>query len=426
MTAPAGPTAANETAANEQARIVVVGAGHGGGNAAAALRQAGHKGEIVLIGDEPIVPYHRPPLSKGYLKGTAAMESLKLRPDSFYESAGISLRLGQRATAIDGEGRRVMLADGGSERFDLLLLATGSRARRLTIDGADLAGIHYLRSIADADAIRDAVGPGRRLAIIGGGYVGLEAAASALSLGARVVLLERETRILARVACEPLAAFFDSYHRAHGLDIRTEVGVDAFVGQEGHVAGVRLAGGEIVPCDAAIVGVGAEICDELAREAGLICERGGVVVDENARTSVPGVYAIGDMTWRPMPLYGGRMVRLESVPNALEQARRAAADIMGKAPPAHELPWFWSDQYDLKLQIAGVPFDSHRLVIRGSPEDKRFAIFHLAQDSRVLAVEAVNMAPEFMAGRTLVANGRPVDPARLADLSVPIKAIVAG
>ncbi|MDX3901408.1 MAG: FAD-dependent oxidoreductase [Sphingobium sp.] len=417
---------ANTEASNESAKIVVIGAGHGGGNITAALRQAGHKGEIVLIGDEPIVPYHRPPLSKAYLKGTAPMESLKLRPDTFYESSGITLRLGQRATAIDSDARRVVLADGGSESFDLLVLATGSRARRLSIPGADLAGIHYLRSISDADAIRDAIGPGRRLAIIGGGYVGLEAAASALALGAEVVLLEREARILARVACEPLAAFFDRYHRAQGLDIRTEVAVEAFVESEGHVAGIRLAGGEIIPCDAAIVGVGAEICDELAREAGLQCERGGVVVDENARTSVPGVYAIGDMTWRPMPLYGGRMFRLESVPNAIEQARRAAADIMGKSAPAHEPPWFWSDQYDLKLQIVGVPFDSHRLVIRGSPEDKRFAIFHLAEDGRILAVEAVNMAPEFMAGRTLVAGGRTVDPARLADLTVPIKEIAAG
>jgi 3-phenylpropionate/trans-cinnamate dioxygenase ferredoxin reductase subunit len=409
-----------------EARIVIVGAGHGGGNVSAALRQAGHEGEIVLIGDEPIVPYHRPPLSQGYLKGTAAMESLKLRPDSYYETSRITLRLGQRATGIDPNARMVTLADGSRERFDVLVLATGSRARRLALPGADLAGIHYLRSIADADAIRDAVGPGRRLVIVGGGYVGLEAAASALALGAQVVLLEREARILARVACEPLGSFFDAYHRAQGLEIRTGVEVNGFVEADGHVAGVRLASGEILPCDAAIVGVGAEICDELAREARLICERGGVVVDEDARSSVPGIYAIGDMTWRPMPLYGGRMFRLESVPNAVEQARRVAADVMGKPAPPHDPPWFWSDQYDLKLQIVGVPFDSHRLVIRGSVDDRRFAIFHLSEEGRVLAVEAVNMAQEFMAGRTLVSGCRIVDPVRLADMSAPIKEIAAG
>jgi len=407
------------------AKIVIVGAGHGGGNAVAALRQMGHAGEIVLIGDEPIVPYHRPPLSKAYLKGTAAMDSLKLRPESFYETAAVTLRLGRRVTSVDPDARSVALDDGTAEPYDILILATGSRARRLAIPGTDLSGIHYLRSIGDADAIRDAVGPGRRLAIVGGGYVGLEAAASALSLGASVTLLEREDRILARVACAPLAAFFDRYHRAKGLEIRTQVQVEAFVGDGARVTGIRLADGEILPCDAAIVGVGAEICDELAREAGLTCERGGVVVDENARTSTPDVYAIGDMTWRPMPLYGGRMFRLESVPNALEQARRAAADIMGKPAPAHEVPWFWSDQYDLKLQIAGVPFDSHRLVIRGSVEEGSFAIFHLAEDGRILAVEAVNRGPDFMAGRTLVGDARVIDPERLTDVSIPLKEMAA-
>ncbi|WP_242153587.1 NAD(P)/FAD-dependent oxidoreductase [Sphingomonas sp. BAUL-RG-20F-R05-02] len=403
------------------AKVVVIGAGHGGGNVVAALRTAGHTGEIVLIGDEPIVPYHRPPLSKGYLKGTAAMESLKLRPDSYYASAGIALRLGARAVAIDRTAQTVRLAGGGSERYDLLVLATGSRARRLAIPGAALGGIHYLRSIADADAIRGAIGPGRRLAIVGGGYVGLEAAASALALGSSVVLLERESRILARVACAPLAAFFDDYHRAKGLEIRTEARVEGFEGRDGNVSALWLADGERLLCDAVIVGIGADVCDELAREAGIGCDHGGVIVDENACTSEPGVYAIGDMTWRPMPLYGGRMFRLESVPNALEQARRVAAHIMGKPAPAHEPPWFWSDQYDLKLQIVGVPFDSHRLVIRGDMAERSFAIFHLAPDNRVLAVEAVNRTPEFMAGRTLVGEARIVDPAHLADLSIPIK-----
>ena len=410
---------------NSQARIVIVGAGHGGGNMASSLRQAGHVGEIVLIGDEPIVPYHRPPLSKAYLKGAAAPESLKLRPDSWYQTHNVTLRLGRAATALDCKGRTLTLEDGGSEFYDILVLATGSRARRLTVPGAELDGVHHLRDLSDADRIRDAIGPGRRLAIVGGGYVGLEAAASALALGAEAVLIEREARILARVACEPLAAFFDRYHRAQGLQILTSAAVEAFEGDEGNVSAVCLADGTVIPCDAILVGVGGVVSDALARDAGLACEN-GVVVDTEACTSAPGIYAIGDMTWRPMPLYGGRMFRLESVPNAAEQARRAAADIMGKPLPAHEVPWFWSDQYDLKLQIVGVPFDSHRLIVRGSIDDGKFAIYHLGNDGKILAVEAVNSAQDFMAGRTLVAEGRIVPDARLADNGVSIKEILKG
>lgn len=404
-------------------KIVIIGAGHGGGNMAFSLRQAGHKGPILLFGDEPLVPYHRPPLSKAYLKGTATMDSLKLRPESWFEKNGVELRLGRTVTHVDPKAHSVTTEEGVVEGYDKLVLATGSRARVLPIPGNTLPGVLYLRSIADSDAIRDAVGPGRRLVVIGGGYVGLEAAASALSLGAEVTLLEREQRILARVACEPLAAFFDRTHRAHGLAIVTGAQVDSFVGED-HVTGVRMADGSIVPADAVLVGVGASISDSLAREAGLQCEAGGVVVDTEGRTSDPDIYAIGDMSWRPIPLYGGRMWRLESVPNAAEQAKRVAHDIVGKDQPAHEVPWFWSDQYDLKLQIAGVPFDSERLVIRGSTEEGKFAIFHLAADGGLLAVEAVNMPAEFMAGRTMVTERRIVDPATLADMSVSIKDIV--
>jgi 3-phenylpropionate/trans-cinnamate dioxygenase ferredoxin reductase subunit len=410
---------------NFHARIVIVGAGHGGGGMVAALRQAGHLGPITLIGDEPVVPYHRPPLSKAYLKGTAAFDSLKLRPESWYEANNVALRLGTTVIAIDPAAHGVTLADGTVLSYDRLVLATGSRARRLAIPGSDLAGIYHLRDLRDADAIRDAIGPGRRLAIVGGGYIGLEAAASAIALGAGAVLLERESRILARVACAPLADFFDRYHRAKGVEIVTRSQVAGFDG-EGHVTGVRMADGNIVGCDAVLVGVGAQISDQLARDAGLVCEAGGVVVDDDAATSIPGIYAIGDMSWRPMPLYGGRMFGLESVPNAVEQGRRAAAHILGKPAPAHEVPWFWSDQYDLKLQIAGVPFDSHRLVVRGAIEDAKFAIFHLSDAGRVLAVEAVNMAQEFMAGRTLVGEARIVDPDLLGDSAVPIKQIVQG
>lgn len=410
---------------NSMARIVIVGAGHGGGNMASSLRIAGHKGPILLFGDEPIVPYHRPPLSKAYMKGQATMESLKLRPDLWYETHHIELHLGRAVTSLDRAARTITTEDGISAEYDFLVLATGSRARRLPVPGADFPNVHHLRSIADADAIRDAIGQGRRLVVVGGGYVGLEAAASALALGAQVTLLERESRILARVACEPLAAFFDRVHREQGLEILTEVGVQEFIGTD-KAEGVRLADGRVLECDAILVGVGALICDDLARQAGLVCTEGGVHVDTEARTSDPAIYAIGDMTWRPMPLYGGRMFRLESVPNAAEQAKRVAHDIMGLPQPAHEVPWFWSDQYHLKLQIAGVPFDSEKLVIRGAMEEGKFAIYHLAADDRILAVEAVNMPTEFMSGRKLVEQARIIDPAILGDTTVPIKDIVKG
>jgi 3-phenylpropionate/trans-cinnamate dioxygenase ferredoxin reductase subunit len=397
----------------------------GGGNMVANLRQAGHKGEIELIGEEPVVPYHRPPLSKAYLLGTMAAEALKIRPETYYGTQGITLRLGRKVVGIDSQARTVTLDDGASSSYDILVLATGARARRLTIPGSELDGIYYLRDMKDADLVRDTIGPGRRLAIVGGGYVGLEVAASALSLGAEAILIEREKRILARVACEPLAAFFDAYHRAKGLKILTSAEVASFQAENGHVRAVKLADGSEIPCDVAVVGVGGIVCDELARDLGLKCDN-GIIVDENARTSLPDVYAIGDVTQRPMPLYGNRMFRLESVPNAVEQSRRAAADIMDKPQAAHEVPWFWSDQYDLKLQIAGVPFDSHRLVVRGSMEDGKFAIFHLAEDGAIIAVEAVNAPQEFMAGRLLVGQRQAVPEKRLADMSISMKEIAKG
>jgi len=402
------------------ARVVIVGGGHAGGTAAALLRQYGHAGEIVLIGREPVAPYQRPPLSKAYLKGEADTDSLKLRPDAFYPEQGIDLRLETSVDRLDRPGRRVVLSTGEPIGYDALILATGSRARRLSIPGAELGGVHEMRTLADADDFKAALGPGRRLVIVGGGYIGLEAAASARALGAEAVIIEREARCLSRVACGPLADFFQEFHRSRGVRILTESGVEAFEGGlDDHVAGVRLSDGRRIDCDAVLVGVGGQAADELAREAGLPCGN-GVVVDGSARTEDPAIFAIGDVTWRPMPLYGGRGFRLESVPNALEQAKQAAAAITGRPPPPPEVPWFWSDQYELKLQIAGVPFETDAQVVRGDPDAARFAVFHL-RDGRVQAVEAVNSPPEFMMGRQLIANGKRVDLARLTDPAVSMK-----
>jgi 3-phenylpropionate/trans-cinnamate dioxygenase ferredoxin reductase subunit len=403
-------------------RILIVGAGHAGGSAAAFLRQYGFAGEIVLAGDEPLAPYQRPPLSKAWLKGEADSDSLLLRPESFYEQQHIVLRRGLRAERLNRSERSVTFTSGEVMGFDRLVLATGARPRTLNLPGADLAGVLALRSAADADVLKTALRPGVTLAVVGGGYVGLEAAASARALGCNVVVLEREARLLARVASAPMAAFFEAYHQAHGVAIMTGADVAGFVGRAGAVTGVQLADGSTIACDVALVGVGAIPNVELARDAGLDCAD-GVVVDLTAVTSDPAIFAIGDVTHRPMPLYD-RKFRLESVPNALEQAKQAACAITGRSAPAPEVPWFWSDQYDLKLQIAGVPFDADQIVSRGDPTMSPFAIFYL-KNSRILAVEAVNAPAEFMGGRLLIGRGVQIDANRLADVSIPMKAVAA-
>jgi len=279
-----------------------------------------------------------------------------------------------------------------------------------------------LRSAADAETLKASLGPGKRLAVIGGGYIGLEAAASARALGAEAVVIEREPRILARVSCAPLSEFFTDYHRARGVAFKLNAVVESFVGEHGRVTGVRLGSGETVACDVALVGIGAAPNQELALDAGLTCA-GGIVVDEAARTSDPSIFAIGDVTHRPLAIYD-RMFRLESVANALEQARQAASAITGRPPPPREVTWNWSDQYDLKYQFAGLPFDVDTLVVRGDPASAKFAVFHLSGD-KLQAVEAINAPAEFMAGRQLIAQRRSVSPTRLADTSVSMKEVAA-
>lgn len=400
-------------------KVLIIGAGHAGGSAAAFLRQYGHDGPIVLAGDEMAPPYQRPPLSKAWLKGEAGLEDLLLRPESFYAEQDIELRVGVTAVSIDRASKTAVFADGTIEGWDVLILATGSTARRLSVPGFDRPDLLELRTLEHAEALKAALGPGRRLVIVGGGYVGLEAAASARALGADVVLIERMDRVLARVASEPLSAFFTGRHRAEGVEILTSAEVVAF--EDG---GVRLADGRLVAGDAVLVGIGALACDGLASAAGLSCSN-GVVVDASARTSDPSIFAIGDMTFRPVPVHGGRMHRLESVPNVLEQAKQAAAAIVGRPAPSPEVPWFWSDQYDVKLQIAGLPTDADRQVVRGDPSTGSFAVFHLDKD-RIVCVEAVNAPAEFMAGKLMIGKRTPVDDGRLADPAVTMKQVAAG
>jgi 3-phenylpropionate/trans-cinnamate dioxygenase ferredoxin reductase subunit len=386
------------------------------------LRQYGHQGSITLIGDEPSLPYQRPPLSKAWLKGEAGGDDLLLRPPHFYPDHQIDVRRGVSVAAINRAARLVQLKGGETLAYDKLILATGARARPLSVPGATLEGVHALRSAADAEALKAELTPGRRAIIVGGGYVGLEVAASARALGCEVTVIEREPRLLARVAGEALSGFFHAYHGARGVRFVLGGSVTAIEGARRRASMVVLDHGERLPCDVVLIGVGAIPNQELAMEAGLPCQD-GVIVDLAARTEDPHIYAIGDVTRRPLPLYD-RSFRLESVPNALEQAKQAAADITGRHPPAPEAPWFWSDQYDLKLQIAGLPFDVDHLIVRGDPSNAHFAVFHMHGDL-IQAVEAVNSPAEFMGGRLLIGARTPVSRERLADPTISMKEVAA-
>ncbi|OOL32685.1 ferredoxin reductase [Rhodococcus rhodochrous] len=397
--------------------VVVVGAGHAAASLVGLLRQEGHTGKITMLGEELDYPYHRPPLSKKFAEGDLEQW---LRPPEFYREQDVTVRLGEQVTEIDRGSGQVITASGERIGYDVLVLATGSRPRPLPVTGADLAGVGVLRTLGDARALRKWVAEGRTLAIIGGGYIGLEVAAVVRSAGADAVVLEREDRVLARVASPELSTILTARHTAQGTVVRTGVGVVGLEGTEGQVQRVVLDDGETIDCAAALIGIGALPCDELAAACDL--ERGpagGIVVDEFARTSDPAILAIGDVTCRRVPGLDS-IGRLESIPSATEQARQAVAAILGTPSPQPETPWFWSDQFDLKLKIAGVVRPGADVVRRGNPESGRFALFHL-RDGIPVAVESANAAPEFMAGKKWIGAGTPVDPGRLADPGVALR-----
>ncbi|WP_250548605.1 NAD(P)/FAD-dependent oxidoreductase [Pseudonocardia sp. H11422] len=399
-----------------RSRVVVVGAGHAAATLVGLLRQAGHTGEIVLLGDELDHPYQRPPLSKKFADGELEQW---LRPPEFYQEQLVTIGLGEQVTSIDPAARLVGTSSGAEHAYDVLVLATGARPRPLPVPGADLSGIAGLRTLGDARVLRKWLAEGRRLVIVGGGYIGLEVAAVVRSRGVEAIVLEREERVLARVASAELSAIMTERHTASGTSIRTGVQVVGFEG-EGGVRRAVLADGTGIDCDAVLVGVGAVPNDELAAAAGL--ERGlggGVVVDELARTSDPAILAIGDVTCRPVPGFDGTR-RLESIPSATEQARQAVAAILRTPPPEPETPWFWSDQFDLKLKIAGVVRPGPQVTLRGDPSSGRFALFH-HHDGVPVAVESSNASPEFMAGKKWIASGTRVDQGRLMDPTVALR-----
>ena len=399
--------------------VVIVGGGHAGGQAAASLRQEGYDGELILVADEPHIPYQRPPLSKQYLAGEYGLERVYLRPAKFYESKDVAVYTGVRVMCIDADRRRLECDDGETLTYDKLLLATGARPRRLDAEGGELSGVFYLRTIADVDAIRRDFLPGRRIAIVGGGYIGLEVAAVAIEMGLQVTVLEMEDRILGRVTTPEMSAFYHDLHTSKGVAIRTGVRAQSFAGSNGRLEGVVCRDGEVVHADLAVVGIGIVPNVELAEAAGLDCDN-GIVVDAYTRTADPNIHAVGDCTNHPNPLLGRRL-RLESVPNAMEQSRVAAANLAGAAKTYAAVPWFWSDQYDLKLQMVGFPADADRQVTRGDRLSRQFAVFHLSGDT-VVAADAVNSPREFMAARQLV--GKKADAGSLRDPEVDLRAVV--
>lgn len=402
-----------------QENIVIIGAGQAAAQAVQSLRAEGFDGPITLIGDEAFAPYQRPPLSKAYLLGQFERARLFLKGDDYYAQAGCALLLNTRARALHRATREVELEDGRKLAYDKLLLTTGARVRKLNCPGADLPGVHYLKTIADVDGLQAAFTAGRRLAVVGGGYIGLEVAAVAAKRGLKVTVFEAMDRLMARAVSPAISAFYAGEHEKAGVVLRLKTGVEE-IGGDGKVQWVR-AGGVRYDADIVLVGIGVVPCDALARAAGLACDD-GIVVDRNARTGDPHIWSAGDCTRHVGR--EGHAIRLECVQNAIDQAKHAALAMTGKPKTYSEVPWFWSDQYDLKLQIAGLARPTDTIVARGDPASRKFSVFHL-RGGKVAAVEAVNAAPDYLVGKKLIGEGRDVDPARLADTAIPIK-LVAG
>ncbi len=397
--------------------VVVIGAGQAGASLVSKLREDGYQGAITLVGDEPVPPYQRPPLSKKYLLGEMSVERLYLRPESYYAEAGIDLRLGTPVTGIDREARRVQLGEGRLE-YAHLVLATGSMPRRLpSVIGGDLDGVHVVRTLKDVDAMSPGFVPGARLLIVGGGYIGLEAAAVAATRGMTVTLVEMAERILGRVAAPETAAYFRALHRRHGVDLREGVGLERLSG-DGHVRAARLSDGTEMPVDMVIAGVGIVPDTRLAEAAGLAVDN-GVAVDARGRTSDPVIWATGDCASFP---HDGARLRLESVPNAIDMAECVAGNIMGAGTPYVPRPWFWSDQYDVKLQIAGLNTGYDRIVTREA--GAATSVWYYKSD-RLLAVDAMNDPRAYMVGKRLIEAGKTADPGIVADASVDLKSFLA-
>jgi 3-phenylpropionate/trans-cinnamate dioxygenase ferredoxin reductase subunit len=403
--------------ATPQLDVLIVGAGHGGAQAAIALRQNKFDGSIAIIGDEPDLPYERPPLSKEYLSGEKTFEP------SFWSERDIAMLLGRRVVSVDPVAHTVIADDGGSIGYGKLIWATGGTPRRLSCAGHDLAGVHTVRTRADADRMLVELADVTRVVVIGGGYIGLEAAAVLAKFGKQVILLEALDRVLARVAGEELSRFYEAEHRAHGVELRLGARVDCLIGESGKVTGVRLHGGEVLECQMVIVGIGIVPATEPLISAGA---KGGngVVVDAQCRTSLADVFAIGDCALHDNRFAGGAAVRVESVQNANDQATVVAKTITGTGVPYDAVPWFWSNQYDLRLQTVGLSIGHDAIVQRGDISARSFSLIYL-REGRVIALDCVNATKDYVQGRALVTAGVVLDPTRLADTAAQLKELVA-
>ena len=402
--------------------IVVIGAGQAGGWAARTLRDEGFEGPVTVIGEEPYPPYERPPLSKEVLLGKEPAESSYLWPEGSFDELGIELRTGVEATAIDRETRTVSLSDGGSTVYDKLLIATGGRVRKLPIAGAQLDGVHYLRGIDDSAAIRADLGEGAKLLVIGGGWIGLEVAAAGRVLGADVTVVEALDMLCARALTPDMAACLLEVHRERGVDVRLGATIEALTG-EGRVSGARLSGGETLPATAVVIGIGIVPNVQLAEAAGLEVDN-GIKVDALCRTSDPDVFAAGDVTNHPNDLLG-RSIRLESWENAQNQGIAAAKAMLGGETPYCEIPWFWSDQYDVNIQLVGLPTDFDETVTRGQRADGNFVEFYM-KDGRIDGAAAINNPRDIRFAKRLMQAEKIVDPAALADPGVKLQALLRG
>jgi len=403
-----------------EAGVVIVGAGHAGAACAIALRQGGYAAPIRVIGAEADLPYERPPLSKEYLSGEKSFERLLIRPPGFWTDRDIGFISSTRIVRVDAAAHRIWSDQGEIFDYGTLVWAAGGDARRLTCAGGELAGVHSVRTRADVDAMLAELPDVRRVAIIGGGYIGLEAAAVLAKLGRDVVLVEALDRVLARVAGPALSRFFEAEHRAHGVDIRLGVGVDHITG-DARATGVRLIGGEEIAADMVIVGIGIVPAVDPLLAAGAVGGN-GVAIDGQCRTSLPDIFAIGDCALHANRYADGAKVRLESVQNATDQAAVAAKTIVGIAAHYDATPWFWSNQYDLKLQTVGLSSGHDEAITRGDPATRSFSVVY-RKEGRVIALDCVNAVKDYVQGRKLVADGAVVDAALLADPEILLKTL---
>lgn len=402
--------------------VLIVGAGHGGAQAAVALRQLNFEGSIALLGDEPEAPYERPPLSKEYFSGEKTFERILIRPLNFWNDRNIALLLSRRVVSVDPVAHQVTLADGSSIEYGKLIWATGGSPRLIPCPGNDLKGVHGVRTRADSDAILEEINGVTDVVVIGGGYIGLEAAAVLTKFHKKVTVLEALDRVLARVAGEPLSRFYEAEHRAHGVDVRLNVAIASIEGENGKVSGVKLVDGTILPAQLVIVGIGIIPAVAPLIEAGAAGVN-GVDVDDHCRTSLPDIFAIGDCAAHGNSFADGAHIRLESVQNANDQGMTVARTIVGQPQPYHAVPWFWSNQYDLRLQTIGLSIGYDEIVQRGDPATRSFSIVYL-RDGKVIALDCVNATKDYVQGKALVTGGVKPPLEQLADAATPLKSLL--